>query len=275
MSSLLKCCTRFVILFLTGFCWTFAVEAQYLIKPKCREKAIVTAPKEKFHLYLLIGQSNMAGRGTVEPEDTVGNLRILRLNKQGEWEMAKDPVHFDKPAAGVGPGLAFAREMLDLDDDIVIGLIPCAIGGSSIDCWKADVFWKQTNSYPYNDAVSRTKRAMESGVLKGILWHQGEADLLPEKTAMYKEKISELIVSLREELHTPSVPFIAGEIAEYLSNNAGINKILHEAKMNILYYDVVSAKGLTAMPDGIHFDTRSGRELGKRYAEKMKKMYNK
>ena len=38
------------------------------------------APKEKFHLYVLAGQSNMAGRGPVEEEDRtppwVGELEL-------------------------------------------------------------------------------------------------------------------------------------------------------------------------------------------------------
>jgi hypothetical protein len=53
----------------------------------------------KFKLFLLAGQSNMAGRGEVTPADTIGNAHILRLNRDGEWEIAKDPIHFDKNVA--------------------------------------------------------------------------------------------------------------------------------------------------------------------------------
>ena len=72
--------------------------------------------KKKFHLYLLAGQSNMAGRGIVENQESQYSTRILTLDKNGLWKIAKEPIHFDKPEAGVGPGLAFAKEMLETED---------------------------------------------------------------------------------------------------------------------------------------------------------------
>ena len=259
----------FVLLFFS-FGTLSNVWAQNGAIPKYREKVEITVPKEKFRLYLLIGQSNMAGRGIVEPQDTVGNPRILRLNRQGDWEIAKDPLHFDKATAGVGPGLAFAREMLSEDDDMVIGLIPCAAGGSSIDMWKAGMYWSQTQSYPYDDALARTKLALKHGTLTGILWHQGEADSSPAKVAVYKSKLETLVAALRREFNAPSVPFIAGELPDYRTNEELLNQVFHDAGKDIPYFAVVSAKGFTALPDGIHLDSRSQREFGKRYAEKMK-----
>ena len=246
------------------------IHAQEMIRPKVREIVKPPAQKEKFHLYLLIGQSNMAGRGIVEPEDTIGNVRILRLNSTGDWEIAKDPVHFDKSAAGVGPGLSFAREILPNDEDIIIGLIPCAAGGSGIDIWQLDKFWEQTKSYPYNNALLRAKLAMKDGILKGILWHQGEADCSPEKTASYSGKLQNLIQTLRMEFQSPYLPFIAGEMPEFRNTGSSLNTVFHEAKKYIPNYAVVSDSGMTAMPDGVHLDARSARELGKRYATKMK-----
>ena len=57
-------------------------------------------PKEKFHLILLVCQSNMAGRGTVEAQDKTPHPRVFMLNKAEAWVPAIDPLHFDKPAAG-------------------------------------------------------------------------------------------------------------------------------------------------------------------------------
>ncbi|MEQ1853042.1 MAG: sialate O-acetylesterase, partial [Chthoniobacteraceae bacterium] len=61
-------------------------------------------PKERFHLFLLVGQSNMAGRGVVTEEDRKPHPRVLMLNKADAWVPAIDPLHFDKSAAGVGIG---------------------------------------------------------------------------------------------------------------------------------------------------------------------------
>lgn len=89
-------------------------------------------PKEKFHLFLLAGQSNMAGRGAIAPEDKVPHPRVLMLDRNGNWVPAVDPVHFDKPFAGVGPGRRFAILLAESDPSITVGLIPAACGGSPL-----------------------------------------------------------------------------------------------------------------------------------------------
>src|SRR5579859_1025303 len=88
-------------------------------------------------LYLLIGQSNMAGRGPVEAQDKEVIPRVFMLNKEMAWVPAVDPLHFDKPAvAGVGLGRTFAKTMLRNNPSASIGLIPAAFGGTSLDEWK-------------------------------------------------------------------------------------------------------------------------------------------
>ncbi|MDR2139683.1 MAG: sialate O-acetylesterase [Tannerella sp.] len=249
--------------------------AQESLRPQVREKSSTPLSRENFHIYLLIGQSNMAGRGVVEPQDTMPDRRILRLNRAGDWETAKDPLHFDKPAAGTGPGLTFAREMLrEAESDVSIGLVPCAVGGSGIDVWQAGAFFEQTGSYPYDDMLLRTKLALKDGVLKGILWHQGENDSeTPTRIDTYKDKFVRFVATLRHDLHAGRVPFLAGELAPFSAHKPGIaaiTQIFHDAVEEIAQYDVVSSSGLMPMPDGIHFDAASERELGRRYAEKMK-----
>ncbi len=238
------------------------------------KKDVAVTPREKFYLYLLIGQSNMAGRGVVEAQDTIGNPRILSLNKDNEWVVAKEPLHFDKPkAAGVGPGLSFARAMLDsLPPDVKIGLIPAACGGSPIRVWEPGQFWDQTKSYPYDDAVRRTKLALQNGVLKGILWHQGNADMKPASVAVYKSKLISLVTALRKEFQAPDLRFIAGELGRRMGVHNPIDSIFYEAKADISYYDVASAAGFTYNADSTHFDARSQRVFGQRYAAKMKQL---
>jgi len=58
-------------------------------------------------LFLLIGQSNMAGRGKVEPQDQVVNPHIFMLTKDLKWVPATDPLHFDKPGAASRDCLEF------------------------------------------------------------------------------------------------------------------------------------------------------------------------
>ena len=98
--------------------------------------AAASRPDPQFHLYLLIGQSNMAGRGPVDAESKVAHPRVLMLNKNREWVSATDPLHFDKAVAGVGPGLAFGKQMAEANPRVRIGLIPCAVGGTPISAWR-------------------------------------------------------------------------------------------------------------------------------------------
>jgi hypothetical protein len=141
------------------------------VQPRLRQVVTPPARREKFQLYLLVGQSNMAGRGYVEAQDTVPNRHVLRLNPAGQWEVAKDPLHFDKPVAGVGPGMAFGRALATADTSVVIGLIACAVGGSGIDAWAPGAYFADTKTHPYDDALARARVAQQTGTLAGIIWH--------------------------------------------------------------------------------------------------------
>jgi hypothetical protein len=132
--------------------------------------------KEQFRLFLLVGQSNMAGRGDVTPADRVPHPRVLMLSKDGVWVPAVDPMHFDKPVAGVGLGRSFAIALAEADPDVTIGLIPAAVGGSPIEAWVPGAFYEPTASHPWDDALRRAGAALGDGTLDGIRWHQGESD---------------------------------------------------------------------------------------------------
>ena len=224
-----------------------------------------------FHLYLLIGQSNMAGRGIVDEDSKKQHPQIVMLDSNNVWLSATDPVHFDRPALiGVGPAISFAKEMLGSNKEIRIGLIPCAVGGSPISAWEPGALYSQT-FYPYDDALKRTRVAMQKGILKGILWHQGESDNDPIHAAVYLDKLKALIARLRNELQQPLLPFVAGELGYFLKNDF-INKVISQLPRQVANTNVVSAKDLTDKGDQLHFNTHSARELGKRYAETMRQL---
>jgi len=228
--------------------------------------------KEKFHLFLLAGQSNMAGRGRVAEEDTVPHPRVFTLNKANEWVLAKDPIHFDKPVAGVGLGRTFGITVAEGDPSIVIGLIPCAAGGSPISSWEPGGYHGQTRSHPYDDAVKRTKIAMQKGTLKAVLWHQGESDSQPEKAKVYQQKLHALIERFRAEFDSPGLPFIAGQLGRFPVrpwNEARerVNAVHVSLPDNVKNTAFVPSTGFTHKGDKVHFDAKSMREFGKRYAK--------
>ncbi len=172
--------------------------------------------KDRFHLFLLVGQSNMAGRGVVTASDKTPVARVMMLNQAGEWAPAVDPMHFDKPAAvGVGLGRTFGMQVAEANPSVTIGLIPCAVGGSPIDVWKPGAYYEPTKSHPWDDTIRRAKLALQAGTLKGILWHQGESDSNAGNAPTYEAKLHDLIARLRTELGAADVPFVAGQMGRF------------------------------------------------------------
>lgn len=247
--------------------------------PDLRDEAKVAAsmpPKEKFHLYLLIGQSNMAGRGVLDDTQVVSKLRLLKFSQRNAWAPGVDPLHTDKPAAaGVGLGTSFARAMADANKDITVGLIPCAVGGTPLQRW-------QKGGDLYEQALVRARLAIKDGSLKGILWHQGEGDSGKEETARsYGARLSQMITDLRADLGAGDLPFVAGRLGEFLSPTTRdgkpsfwpvVNDQLTAIPQTVPNTAVVESAGLKDKGDGVHFDTPSLREFGKRYARAMQQL---
>jgi hypothetical protein len=235
--------------------------------------APVTLPEPKrFHLFLLAGQSNMAGRGDVEPADKEPIAQVVALNATGEWVPATDPVHWDKPSAGVGLARAFASEYSRTHPGVTVGLVPAACGGSPIASWAPGQYFEDTKSHPYDDAIARAKRAMTLGTLRGILWHQGESDRSPALAPRYEQALRTLIARFREELRAPSVPFLIGQLGQFLGSGEWdeptrqIDRAQREVAKSVPLCAFVPSHGLSSKPDNLHFDARSLREFGKRYA---------
>ena len=234
-----------------------------------------TLPDTSFHLYLLMGQSNMSGRGSVETPDTTTHPRVLMLDKDGEWVTAHEPLHFDKPTlAGTGPGFSFGKQMAEAQPGIQIGLIPCAKGGSSLDHWISKRYHKQTDSYPYDEAIERARTGMKRGILKGMIWHQGEADSgSGEQVISYADRFQAFLDSLEKDLGIGQLPVVVGELGYFFYAvkplARDLNAILADITRENECLGLVPADGLRDRGDQVHFDAESARELGRRYAREM------
>lgn len=79
---------------------------------------------------ILAGRSNMVGRGILTSENRIDMSRILNWDEKGLHEAVEQLFH-DRPT-GVSPDAQFARTLADRDPDVVIGLIPAAVGGTSL-----------------------------------------------------------------------------------------------------------------------------------------------
>jgi hypothetical protein len=223
--------------------------------------------RKDLQLFLLIGQSNMAGRGVIEPQDKVPHPRVFVLTKELTWAPAVDPLHYDKPERiGVGLASSFGRSIAGDQPRAAVGLIPAAFGGTSLDEWKP-------GGALYTEAVKRARVAMKQGTLVGILWHQGEEDAAPERAATYPERFAAMIAQLRSDLEAKDVPVVVGEIGRFVENSSAINEALAKIPAHVPRSAFVSSERLTDKGDKLHFDSAALREFGRRYAEAWKAMW--
>ncbi|MBQ8743261.1 MAG: sialate O-acetylesterase [Clostridia bacterium] len=223
--------------------------------------------------FLMIGQSNMAGRGEFEDIEEIRNPNCFML-RTGFWEEMREPVNPDHSIfnnewhSGVSLASTFADETAKYYKERV-GLIPCAHGGTSIDQW-------MPGEILYDHAVMMTKLAMRTSTLSGILWHQGEQDATSvDSVYAHKEKFLKMITSLRKELGAENLPLIIGELSEDHATREFrvlMNEQYRESAKILPCCSVASAKDLTLKKDGIHFDSVSLGIFGKRYFEEYKKL---
>lgn len=239
--------------------------------PKQAVRAENMPEKDNLWVFILAGQSNMAGRGFVEPQDTIPDPRILTINEDKQWILAKEPLHFYEPTmAGLDCGLSFGREMLNhIPDSVSIALIPCAVGGSSIEQWLGDSVFR--NVQLLSNFKDKINFAKQYGTIKGILWHQGENDANPESILHYKQNLKELISEFRQIVDNTHLPFLIGELGSFkehgFQNNIdSINAIIHTVADNNYNTFVVGTDDLKCKADSIHFNSSGQRSMGWRFA---------
>ena len=99
------------------------------------------SPDQPLDLYLLIGQSNMAGRAPFTEEEAKPLENCYLLNNEDKWEIAKNPLNRHSTirkglnAQKLNPGYSFTKVMLAENGETPIGLIVNAKGGSKIEEW--------------------------------------------------------------------------------------------------------------------------------------------
>jgi hypothetical protein len=244
--------------------------------------ATYSGPKEKLQIYVLVGQSNMSGRAKVEDEDRAIPKRLFLLDDKGKWVRATHPfirytnvtngpdVHVikEKGKIGLSLGLTFARRMLEADPGVSLGLVINSQGGSAIESWK-----KGAKNSNYDKTLERVRPILGSGVVKGVLWHQGEANVrLGEK---YLDLLADVIGQFRQDLGDAQLPFVAGQIAPLVRDKdkekiQDFNRFLLDLPSRVRHTAVAPTTGFSGAD--VHFDSPETRELGRRYAEQMLKL---
>lgn len=238
------------------------------------------AAAQEYDVYLLVGQSNMAGRGWMtEGDEDVFDENVFVLDDKGEPVPATNPlnqyssIRKDISMQQICPGFSFSKKISQATGRKVL-LVVNARGGTTISQWM-----KGSQDGFFDEAVRRTRQAMRYGDLKAILWHQGCGDA--RNADSYMDSLSVFVNDLRADLQA-DVPFVAGELGRWRPHVEAFNRMLHSITEHIPNSAYVSSEGcmpiVTKKSEGQpdmndpHFDRASQIVIGERYAEQVIKM---
>ena len=217
------------------------------------------------HSFLLIGQSNMAGRGRLDEAMDVDKTHIKTL-RNGRWVKMFRPINPDRSFSGVSLAESFAERYAQ-KYGVDVGLICCADGGTRLEQWAE-------GSVLFDNAVFQAKLAMRSSTIEGVLWHQGEADCAKELSATYEMRFVKVMNALRNALGLHDIPFLLGGLGDFLPNHIenehlvyyrDVNEALLKIAQNNPMTGFVPAHGLGANEDNLHFSAKALYEFGHRY----------
>ncbi|MFB2837469.1 sialate O-acetylesterase [Floridanema evergladense] len=240
----------------------------------------------KLQLFILAGQSNMAGMGDLPPQTKLANTnpKIYVFGNDYRWKLAKEPIDDptnqidriseDKPT-GYSPALSFATAVLKQRPDMVIGLIPCAKGGSLIDEWQRKGNLDENTLY--GSCLKRVRAASLMGNVAGILFFQGEIDAVDPKEEpkrvfsanQWANKFTLLIDNWRGDLNSPNLPVVYAQIGSNTEPQRFVNWAVvqqQQRQVKLPYSAMITTDDL-ALKDYVHFTTESYQIIGQRFAK--------
>jgi len=224
------------------------------------------------HSFLLIGQSNMAGRGLLKDAPAI-DTRDIKILRNGRWQPMFRPINPDREFSGSSLAESFA-EKYAAKYNVEVGLICCADGNTNLEQW-------QPGGLLYDHAVCQVKLASRTSTIMGILWHQGEADCAKNLAESYQERFENIMRNIRKDLELQDVPFLLGGLGDFLLdctlsenfiNYPIVNGALRKIAANNPMTGFVSAQGLKANEDNLHFNASSLYEFGLRYFDEFERL---
>lgn len=199
---------------------------------------------------------------------------------RNEWYTAVPPLC--RPRCGLCPADYFGRSLIKhLPANVEVGVVNVAVAGAKIEIFDSESFetylatapqWMKqiVSAYggnPYQRLIDTAKEAQKSGVIRGILLHQGESNT---NDVEWPNKVQRLYNSILKDLNlnAKDVPLLVGELvnADQKGASASMNNIIAKLPSTIPTAHVVSSAGCPSRPDHLHFNPEGYRMLGERYA---------
>lgn len=292
MNTSIRRFVLFVSLFVIGTACTYtyaSAKSSASVKKENRTRLRKQRANE-YDVFLLIGQSNMAGRGEIYSEDTGAIDGVWILDGKDRVIPADVPLNRHSTVRkaygmqGMNPAYGFAKRVAARTGRKIL-LVVNARGATAIEQWMKDApdeyryaakagddADKEGLAIPslYGEAVRRGREGMKYGTLRAVLWHQGEGNSGKTASARYLEKLGKFVNDLRADLGVGAeVPFIAGEICRDYKNAPYFNPEISRIGSKIENAHCVSAEGCGSNADRVHFSREGQILLGERYADKV------
>lgn len=221
-------------------------------------------------LWLLAGQSNMAGYGRDVAYDPP-ELGVHLFGNDGAWKLAAHPLNDSvgtiypenaEYASSTSPALAFGRA-LKHRLGVPVGLIQASLGGSPLSSWHPE-----ENGYLSRAMLRRIER---TGKVGGVLWYQGCSDTDTDDAAgRYLERFARTVEFWRETLG--DVPVATVQLNRHVSAAKErdrrwglVREAQRLAERAIPRVVTVPANDLT-LTDGIHNSSAANVVIGERLA---------
>lgn len=235
----------------------------------------------KMSLFVMAGQSNMSGKGTL-PDMQHVNYHIYVFGNDYRWRLALEPI--DSPFGQVddvskdlyarySPALSFATNLHAMEPDRIIGLIPCAKGETSIMEWQQDY----SDQSLYGSCLKRIHAAGLAGQVDGIIFFQGEADTvdpnmaphLPLAVNNYTEMFEKFVTGMRADLGDPNLPVVYAKIGSNKNSEKYVNwaMIQKQQESVVLACSAMITSDDLELRDEIHYTTPSYQIIGERFAD--------
>jgi hypothetical protein len=260
----------------------FAVK--YVNDLNSRLPTAATIPEEeaqaKPKLFILTGQSNMVGIVELPEEEFRSNPKILVFDYDGQWKTAieaKDGSEADRAPGNFnpryGPSLAFANALAERYPEMVIGLVPCAVGDTTISQWRKSA----AEDSLYGSCLKRVRAASVIGEPAGLLFYQGEADAMDPVRYPNAERLphawasefERYVLDWRGDLGMEELPVAFAQ----LGSNRAPDKFIHwdavkeqQASVHLPFTAMIKTDDLE-LADTVHFTSESYQAIGRRFAD--------
>ena len=218
----------------------------------------------KFQIYLCFGQSNMAGEAIAEDVDMDVDDRfwVLAAADQstpprvtGQWYKATPPLVPQWDNIKVGLADYFGRAMVEaLPADYRVGVVNVSVNGADIRGFMSELaaaynpyetyYFARYGNDPYKRLCDMARIAQQSGVIRGILLHQGEANSGDPQWPQYVKTIYDRLIN-DLGLNAAEVPLLVGEVVNASENGecAAHNEVIAQVPSVIPTAHVISSYG--------------------------------